>query len=207
MLDVPHAEGRDAFLDALDGLLAAVEPLDDRDLLGATWCWGWTVVDVLTHVRLGLEEVAAGLLAAGTCDAEPDRDAATYWSTPPPGGGGDEVAGVLAIRRTATATRAPSTAVTLLRQVTTGLRPAVRRLPAGVLAFQGGVLTTGDLCATWAVELALHQLDLAREVDVAPPPAVALGLARRTVDALAAAGLAVPEFADRLPATVDPERP
>ena len=80
------------------------------------------------------------------------------------------------------------------------MRWTVQRLPEGVLEFQAGVLTTGDFFATWAVELAVHQLDLAREVDVAPPTSEALGLARRTVEALAASGLAVPAFAARLPA-------
>ena len=200
MLSVPHEEGRLAFLGALDHFLAAVEPLDDHALLGASRCWGWTVVDVVTHVRLGLEEVAACLLTAGSSTAAPGLDSATYWLAQAAPGDADELAGLLTIRRVASATWAPSTSVTLLRQVTTGLRSSVRRLPEGVVQFQGGVLATGDLFATWAVELAVHQLDLAREVDVAPPTADALALARRTVDALAASGLAVPAFAERLPA-------
>lgn len=80
----------------------------------------------------------------------------------------------------------------------------VRRLDDGVVAFQGSVITTGDLLTTWAVELAVHQLDLAREVDVPAPPLGALDLARRTVDALADAGLSVPAFADRLPSSGHP---
>lgn len=152
---------------------------------------------MVTHVRLGLEEVASCLLTAGTSDAEPDRDAATYWLTPPPGGGSDEVAGILAIRRVASATREPRSALVPLRVVADGLRAAVPRLGDGVLAFQGCVLTIGDFLATWAVELAVHQLDLARELDVAPPPPLALDLVRRTVEASAAAGLPLPGFAER----------
>jgi hypothetical protein len=198
VLSVSHEDGQAALLEALHGFLGAVEPLDDHALLGASRCWGWTVVDVVTHVRLGLEEVAAGLLAAGTTHAPPDHDAATYWLTQPPGD--DEVAGLVAIRRFASATRAPSGALVPLRRVTGALSSAVERLPDGVLFFQGCVLTTGDFYATWAVELAVHQLDLAREVEVAPPPRSGLALARRTVEALAEAGLAVPDFAERLPA-------
>ncbi len=200
VLRVPHEEGRTAFLDALQGFLDAVEPLDDRSLLGASRCWGWTLVDVVTHVRLGLEEVASCLLTAGTSRAAPDRDAATYWLTEPPGSGSGEVAGTLAIRRIASATQVPRSALVPLRQVAGGLRSAAGRLTDGVLEFQGCVLTTGDFLATWAVELAVHQLDLAREVDVAPPRPPALSLARRTVEAWAVAGLGVPAFAGRLPA-------
>lgn len=198
VLRVAHEEGRLAFLAALDDFLAAVRPLDDHALLAASRCWGWSVVDVVTHVRLGLEEVGCCLLTAGTCDAAPDRDAATYWLTRPPGSGTDEVAGVLAVRRIASATRSPSAALTPLRLVGDALRSAVPRLTDGVLAFQGSVLTTGDFLATWAVELAVHQLDLAHEIPVAPPGPGGLGLGRRTVEALAAAGLPAPEYAERL---------
>lgn len=200
VLGVPHEQGRVAFIGALDQFLDAVEPLDDHALLGASRCWGWSAVDVVTHVRLGLEEVAACLLTAGTCDAAPDRDAATYWLTQPPGSSTDAVAGLVAIRRVASSTRVPSGALVPLQRVTGALRSAAHRLPDGVLAFQGCVLTTGDFLATWAVELAVHQLDLAREVDVAPPPPGALDLALRTVDALSQAGLPAPAFAERLPA-------
>lgn len=181
-----------------------MEPLDDHAFLGVTWCWGWSVVDLVTHVRLGLEEVAFCLLTARTSDAAPDRDAATYWLTVPPGGGSDEVTGALAIRRIASASRAPRGALAPLHGVAGGLRASVPRLVDGALAFQGCVLTTGDLMATWAVELAVHQLDLAREVDVPAPPDRALALARRTVDALADAGLGVPTFAGRLPSSEHP---
>ena len=46
-------------------------------------------------------------------------------------------------------------------------------------------MSTGDFLATWAVELAVHHLDLGRELDLAPPPGTALRLARATVEALA----------------------
>jgi hypothetical protein len=198
VLRVPHEEGKAAFVGALEAFLGAVQPLDDHALLAASRCWGWTVVDVVSHVRLGLEEVGSCLLTAGTCDAAPDRDAATYWLTPPPGSSTDEVAGLVAIRRVASATRVPRGALPPLVRVAQALPLAAERLPDGVLAFQGGVLTTGDFLATWAVELAVHQLDLAREIDLAPPTSDALDLARRTVEALAGAGLPAPAYAERL---------
>lgn len=150
----------------------------------------------MTHVRLGLEEVACCLLTAGTCHARPDRDAATYWLTQPPGSSADDVAAILAVRRTAAATRAPSVALVPLRHCAEALRTATFRLDAGALAFQGCVLTTGDFLATWAVELAVHQLDLAREITVPPPAPGALDLARRTVEALLGTTLPVDDDAD-----------
>src|SRR3954453_925319 len=112
---------------------------------------------------MGLDEVACCLLTAGTCDEPPDRDAATYWQTS--SAGSDEVAGVLALRRIESATRVPTAALEPLRLVTRSLRPAVERLADGVLAFQGWTLSTGDFLATWAVELALHQVDVGRALE------------------------------------------
>jgi hypothetical protein len=70
----------------------------------------------------------------------------------------------------------------------------VRALPSGAVRFQGHVLSTGDFLATWAVELAIHQLDLGRELPIAPPAAESLRLTRATVEALA--GFALPASLD-----------
>jgi len=66
-----------------------------------------------------------------------------------------------------------------------GLLGAVGRLHDGRLSFQQRVLTTGDFLATWVVEVAVHHLDLTRELAPPPPPAPALRIARDTIDALA----------------------
>ena len=193
---VPHAEDYAAFRAALDGFLSAVNPLDDHALLAASRCWGWTVVDVVTHVRSGLDEVAAALLGVGAAPGEPDRDAASYWAEPSPGADGDPVPGIVATRRLGSAAHRPSSAVGSLRVVSAALRTGVARLGDGTLEFQGHVLTTGDFLATWAVELVVHQLDLGRDLDVAPPDALPLALARRTLEALLGAPLAVADDVD-----------
>ena len=62
---------------------------------------------------------------------------------------------------------------------------AATRLPATSLDFQGHVIGTGDFYATWAVELAVHHLDLGLELITETPAAAALDLARQTVEELA----------------------
>jgi hypothetical protein len=72
-----------------------------------------------------------------------------------------------------------------LRPTADGLLRAVRATGPGAVRFQGHVLQTGDFLATWAVELAVHHLDIARELDLPGPHPEALRMARETVEALA----------------------
>ncbi len=184
-MHVDHGAGRDAVLDAVRSLLDVAGGLDDRSLLAGSRCRGWSVVDVLVHVHLGLQEMLLGLVAPTT--APPDTDAATYWASPPPATDpeADDVAGIRFVRLVASAYRRPGGAVAHLRPTAEGVLAAVAALPPGVLRFQGKVLTTGDFLATWACEVAVHHLDLTAELTLPDPPPSALAVARATVEALA----------------------
>jgi hypothetical protein len=175
---------RAAFLEALDGFVDTAGSLDDEALLAASRCRGWQVVDVVVHVHLGLQEMLLGLVSR--VPDEPDTDAASYWTTPPPATdpGTDAVDGTRFVHRMAAAYSRPRGAVAHLRLTSEGLGRAVRSAPDAALSFQGKVLGTADFLATWVVELAVHQLDLGRELDVPDPPAASLAIARATVEAL-----------------------
>lgn len=187
-MHVDHDEARAAFLSGLDAFAACAEGLSDVDLMAASRCTGWTVGDVVVHVHLGLQEMLLGLVSP-TGDAA-GTDAAGYWRSAPPStdDGADQVAGMRFVRLLGAAYRRPSGAVRHLLPTVAGVRAATTRLAPGAVRFQGHVLTTGDFLATWAVELAVHHLDLGRELDLAPPAPAALRLARLTVEALAGAG-------------------
>ncbi len=160
-----------------------VEALDDHSLLAASRCHGWAVLDVVVHVRAGLEEMLRGVTAP--TDADPTVDAASYWSTWPAAGDSEAALdGVLWTRRTASAYRRPTSAVRHLRDAADAIMAAAQRMTDCALAFQGQVLASGDFLATWAVELAVHHLDLARDLDVGAPVSDALLLTRETVAAL-----------------------
>lgn len=58
------------------------------------------------------------------------------------------------------------------------------------LRFQGHVLSAGDFLTSWAVELAVHQADLGRDLELPGPSPAALRLTRATIEALL--GAAVP---------------
>lgn len=185
VLHVPHVLGRVAFLDGLHALLDVASGLNDDQLLAASHCRGWTVGDVLVHVHLGLQEMLLGIVSP--TDAPPDTDAAGYWraAMPTNDAAADAVAGVRFVRLLGAAYRRPTGLVGHLRPTADGLARAGSHLPPGSVAFQGHVLPTGDFLATWAVELAVHHLDLGRELDLAPPAPAALRQARATVEALA----------------------
>jgi hypothetical protein len=182
-LSVPHRPARRAFTGQLARFVGVVASLDDHRLLTASRCHGWTVLDAAVHVRAGLQEMLEGVTAP--TDAQPSRDAASYWAGGVPTDGGDAVDGILWTRRTASAYRRPSTAVRHLQAVADAVHRGVETMADARVAFQGHVLTTGDFLATWAVELAVHHVDLMLHLDLEPPTADALSLTRRTVEALA----------------------
>ena len=190
-LGVDVEEARELFVTTLDAFMTVAEGLDDRELVAASRCHGWTTGAVLAHVHLGLQEMTLGFL--DPTDEPPDADAASYWVSPVPAtdAGAEVLDQVRFVQRLAAAYRRPSGVVTHLRMTADGVRRAALASPAGAVRFQGQVLLLGDFLTTWIVELAVHQLDLARELDLPAPPPPALALARATVEALAEGELPV----------------
>ena len=184
-MNVDHDEARAAFLAGLDAFAACAEGLSDSQLMAASRCTGWTVGDVVVHVHLGLQEMLLGLVSS--TGEEADTDAAGYWQATPPANDddADHLAGMRFVRLLGTAYRRPSGAVRHMRPTLAGVRAATARLEPGAVRFQGHVLSSGDFLATWAVELAVHHLDIGRELELPPPAPAALRLARLTVESLA----------------------
>nr|WP_276610825.1 maleylpyruvate isomerase N-terminal domain-containing protein [Kineococcus siccus] len=172
--------------------------LRDEDLLAASRCRGWTAGDVLAHVHLGLQEMLLGLVSPTTTEPA-DSDAAAYWRGEAAAGGdaAARTAQVRFVRLLASAYRDPTGLVTHTLPTLGAVRSVVTTLAPGRLAFQGQVLGTGDFLATWACELAVHQLDVGPELDVPAPDPGALRIARATGEALdAARGSALARAAD-----------
>lgn len=140
----------------------------------ASRCHGWTVLDVIVHVRTGLDEMLRGIVSVTT--DRPDTDPASYWSTalPTADSPAEDVDAILW----------PRTAVAHLRDVATAVDTAARRTPDGPIRFQGHVPASGDFLTRWAVELAVHHLDIAAHLELAPPTERALELSRASVEAL-----------------------
>lgn len=186
---VDHGDGVTAFLAAVESFGRVVDEMTDERLLDRSRCHGWVVADVLVHVHLGLQEMLLGMLHV--TDAAPTTDAADYWRTPPPSTDPDAegIDGLVFARRISAAYRRPTGLVGHLRPTLEGVALAASRLGDGAVRFQGHVLSTGDFLATWAVELAVHQLDITDE----PPAEPALRMAAATVEFLVGEPLPGPD--------------
>lgn len=183
-MQVQHAVGRSGFIEGLAAFMEVVDGLDDAQLLAPSRCRGWTVADVVVHVHLGLQEMVLGLLTPA--HEEPDTDAASYWraelKTNDPDA--DQIDQIRFVRLLSAAYRRPSGIVGHLRWTAECLTAAAANLEPVNLRSQGRVLRSGDFLATWAVELAIHHLDLTEELHLGAPASSALALARQTVEAL-----------------------
>ncbi|WP_188943533.1 maleylpyruvate isomerase N-terminal domain-containing protein [Nakamurella endophytica] len=188
-MHVDHEAGLAAFGSAVDALLTAVNGWPEQAYWAPSHCRGWSVVDVVVHVHLGLQEAVLGLF--DLVEEPADTDAVGYWRSSPPATDpqADGLDAAAFVRRVAAAYRRPSGAVAHLAATSRGVLRAAGRATPGTVAFQGHRLGTGDLLATWAVEVAVHHLDVGRGPAVDPPAPDALALARRTVEELCGAAL------------------
>lgn len=179
-LTVAHAEGLAAFRASVVAFTDAVRDLPEVELFEPSRSAGWTRFDVVAHVLAGWEELLGGFAqrTAGPATV----DAASYWAAYADAGSGhDPVLVLMDQRRWTDAHRRPSAAVTRLLDLADRVLAASDALPDGHHGFQGHVMTSGDLLASWTVEDVVHLVDL--DLGAVPPPA-ALDLARRTAEAL-----------------------
>lgn len=175
---------RDALAGSVTAFVETVGSASEWDLLGASRCHGWARTDVVTHLREGWQELLGGLFAR--TDAPVTVDAASYWTAyDADHTDRDPVVSTMAQRRRGSAYLRPESVRTQLRDVADGLLAGLAALGPADDAhhrFQGYVLTTGDLLASWAVETVVHHLDLLLPQE---PPAAGLRVARDTIEALA----------------------
>jgi hypothetical protein len=179
-LSYDHTTAVELFGAQLDAVLTTAASFSDYDLLGASLVHGWSRLDTVVHLRLGLEEMAG--VCAAQVDGPPDHDAASYWATFAEDDD-DPVPHILWTRRTAAAYAEPRGALRHLDDVAGTIRIALKRMPDHPVLFQGKTMTSGDFLATWIVELAVHQLDLGAEAG--HPTAGSLAVVRETVEAIA----------------------
>jgi hypothetical protein len=163
----PPGDVRSVLADELDCLRQIVTGVSDAEFVRATACEGWRVADLLVHLRLDAEALLCGLVVP--CDDSIDRDFISYWKDwPSPG----QIT-FADVRCTWAFAAAYATADSLRGHVDEAILAAAmasRAAPAGRVRFQNHVLAIDDLLAMFAVEFALHHLDLLVAVPDRPGP-------------------------------------
>lgn len=140
----------------------AAGELTDLELLGPSRCDGWSRLEVVVHVRGGLDEMAAS--AAALVPGAPTHDDVSIWRHDPRGrrqADDDPVPHVMWLRRTASSYSRPRAAVQHLHDVVDRAARAAEALPEdGVVHENGAELAVPDFLSAWVVELVVHSLDL-----------------------------------------------
>jgi hypothetical protein len=171
-------------------VVAALRNIGTEEEWLPTGCAGWTVRDLLFHLRGDAQRALVALASpAGTA---PDTDSVSYWTRWRPG---------------TDAARAGLRMVRIGASVYPGLRPildsyaetaeavvyaAVHTDPELPVRTQGRVLRANDLVRTLVVEAAIHHLDLVVALDRPLPSAGPLRVVRETLDGLLGEPLPLP---------------
>lgn len=184
-LTVDLETGRTAFADSVRGFVVAADGFDEWSLMGASRCHGWSRLDVVVHVVAGWQEMLGGFVSP--VPGPPTVDAASYWPAFEEDEADAPLDALLAQRRRTTAYARPESARGLMRDVAAAVLRGAASCAGGHYLWQGHVFSAGDFLAIWAVEDAIHQLDL---LSSHPVPPTALELARATVTELDGVALA-----------------
>ncbi len=164
----------------------AVAELPDEDFARPSGCAGWLVRDLVCHLVIDAQDVLITLVTP--TDAQPTRDAVTYWEvadTPPTG---DDPLDALIVRLAA-AYEDPGLLKFHLDDVGSAAgRAAGLADPALRVSTRDVVLTAGDYLSAYVMEWTLHHLDLIAHLPgAADPPAETLAGAREMLERIAGA--------------------
>jgi uncharacterized protein (TIGR03083 family) len=167
-------------------LRAAVAELPDEAFARPSGCAGWLVRDLVCHLIIDAQDVLITL--ATPVDAEPTRDAVTYWevsATPPTG---NDPLDALTVRLAA-AYQEPRLLKFHLDDVGSAAgRAAELADPELRVGTRDQVLTVRDYLSAYVMEWTLHHLDLIAHLpDAPPPPADGLAESRALLETIAGA--------------------
>ncbi|WP_345429874.1 maleylpyruvate isomerase N-terminal domain-containing protein [Actinoallomurus vinaceus] len=185
----------DLFSRSWAALRTAVAELPDEDFARPSGCTAWHVRDLVCHLIIDAQDVLITLVTPA--DAEPTRDAVTYWEvaeTPPTG---DDPLDALTVRLAA-AYEEPRLLKFHLDDVGSAAgRAAELADPDLRVGTRDEVLTAGDYLSAYVLEWTLHHLDLIAHLpDAAEPPADGLARTREMLEKIA--GTAFPaSFSDK----------
>ncbi|MFD8157528.1 maleylpyruvate isomerase N-terminal domain-containing protein [Streptomyces malaysiensis] len=176
----------DLFSHSWTALRTAVAELADEDFARPSGCTGWLVRDLVCHLVIDAQDVLITLVTP--TDAEPTRDAVTYWEVADAPPAGDDPLDALIVRLAA-AYEEPWLLKFHLDDVGSAAgRAADLADPALRVGTRDVVLTAGDYLSAYVLEWTLHHLDLIAHLPgAAEPPAESLAGSRRMLEEIAGA--------------------
>jgi hypothetical protein len=175
-------------------LRTAVAALPDEDFSRPSGCTGWLVRDLVCHLIIDAQDVLITLVTP--TEAEPTRDAVTYWDVAEAPPTGDDPLDALIVRL-ATAYEEPR----LLKFHFDDLGAAAGRAaeladPDVRVSTRDQVLTVGAYLSAYVLEWTLHHLDLIAHLpDAAGPPPEGVARSREMLETIAGAAFPV-SFSD-----------
>jgi hypothetical protein len=173
---------QDTLSTAYRDVVAAVSDLDAEQEWLPTGCAGWSVRDLVFHMRGDAERALVAL--ASPARTAPDTDAVTYWTHWRPGTDGARVN----LRMTRISASVYSGLGPILESYAETAEAVVyaatRTDPDLPVRTQGHVLRARDLVRTLIVEAAIHHLDLVVALDRPLPSAGPMRVVRETLDGL-----------------------
>ncbi|GAA0645199.1 maleylpyruvate isomerase N-terminal domain-containing protein [Kutzneria viridogrisea] len=176
----------DLFSRSWTALRTAVAELTDEDFAQPSGCTGWLVRDLVCHLVIDAQDVLITLVTP--TEAEPTRDAVTYWEvaeTPPTGA--DPLDALIV--RLAAAYEEPWLLKFHLDDLGSAAGRAAELADPGVrVSTRDVVLTAGDYLSAYVLEWTLHHLDLIAHLpEAAEPPAAGLARTREILEKIAGA--------------------
>lgn len=185
----------DLFAHSWSALRSAVAELADEDFAQPSGCRGWLVRDLVCHLIIDAQDVLITL--ATPAEAEPTRNAVTYWNvaaTPPTG---DDPLDALTVRLAA-AYEEPRLLKFHLDDVGSAAgRAAQLADPNFRVSTRDEVLTANDYLSAYVLEWTLHHLDLIANLpDAAKPPADGLIRSREMLETIVGAAFPA-SFSDK----------
>lgn len=163
---------------------AAVAGLSDQDFERPSGCAGWLVRDLVCHLIIDAQDVLITLVTP--VDAEPTRNAVTYWEVADKPPTGDDPLDALIVRLAA-AYEEPGLLKFHLDDVGSAAgRAAELADPAGRVSTQDQVITVGDYLSAYVLEWTVHHLDLIAHLPHVPgPPTEGLARTRQLLETIA----------------------
>ena len=176
----------------------SVAELTDEDFAQQSGCTGWLVRDLVCHLVIDAQDVLITLVTP--TEAEPTRNAVTYWNIAETLPAGDDPLDALTVRLAA-AYEEPRLLKFHLDDVGSAAgRAAALADPALRVSTRDGVLTAGDYLSAlsaYVLEWTLRHLDLIAYLpDAAKPPAEGLARSREMLEIIAGAAFPL-SFSDK----------